>query len=354
MKRRNISFITCIVLLAALLNGCATYQYSYRMSTYEAAIEKNTVLRSISIPSDIDDRILSLDPESVSEKDINEVLSRAPAPRIMNIHGGIFPVYLAMESFSKFLIFMGYPEKMLRNPADGTYSYSCYESSRKLAGMLAWYYEKEGMRPMMVGHSQGGIQAVKVLHQLAGRFDEEIPVWNPLEEREEARNSITDPLTGEPQPVVGVKLSFATAVGAGGITRFLPNQWNMNDKLRSIPDSVVEFTGFYMGMDIFGGDLLGFGTANEYEANGTAVVRNVRLPASYSHVVVPVTRHLAKDQDTRDWINAYVPSEEPELDAELESSTMNILWAADVWHSIKKHWVLELQNLIHARRNLDR
>jgi hypothetical protein len=26
------------------------------------------------------------------------------------------------------------------------------------------------------------------------------------------------------------------------------------------------------------------------------------------------------------------------------------MWAEDVWYSIKKHWVLELQRLIKARR----
>ncbi|RJQ44501.1 MAG: hypothetical protein C4538_10115 [Nitrospiraceae bacterium] len=352
MKRKNIIFFVFLVVLAVLVNGCATHQYSYRLPTYETAIEKDTVLRNISIPAHIEEKILALKPESVSEKDVNEVLSHAHAPRIMNVHGGIYPVYLAMESFSKFLIFMGYPEENIRNPVDGTYSYSCYESSRKLAGMLAWYYEREGMRPMMIGHSQGGIQTVKVLHQLAGSFDEEIPLWNPFKDMGEERFSIIDPLTGNQHPVVGLKLSYASAVGAGGITRFLPNQWNMNTRLRSIPDSVMEFTGFYMGMDIFGGDLLGFGDINKYEPNGTAIIRNVRLPASYSHVIVPVTRHLAKHQDTRDWINAYVPSEEPELDVELKSSTSNILWAADVWHSIKKHWVIELQNLIRAKKRL--
>jgi len=30
---------------------------------------------------------------------------------------------------------------------------------------------------------------------------------------------------------------------------------------------------------------------------------------------------------------------------------VNILWAADVWHSIKKYRVLELQQLIRAKRN---
>jgi hypothetical protein len=34
------------------------------------------------------------------------------------------------------------------------------------------------MMPMMIGHSQGGIQAVKVLHELAGSFGSEVRVWN--------------------------------------------------------------------------------------------------------------------------------------------------------------------------------
>jgi hypothetical protein len=30
-----------------------------------------------------------------------------------------------------------------------------------------------------------------------------------------------------------------------------------------------------------------------------------------------------------------------------------VLWAADVWHSIKKHWCLEAQRLIRAQRESD-
>ena len=55
----------------------------------------------------------------------------------------------------------------------------------------------------------------------------------------------------------------------------------------------------------------------------------------------------------RDWINNYLPSEKPVLDVTFESSSTNILWAADVWHSIKKHWVLELQRLIRAKRDTE-
>jgi hypothetical protein len=350
--KRVVTITLLLFLIAAFITGCSTTHYSYREDLYTQKAEVGSVLNQFSLEPALEEKILALDPEQISERDIREILSFAPAPRIVNIHGGIYPVHRAMESFSKFLIGMGYPENKIRNPKNGDYSYSCYENSEKLAGFIAWYYEKEGMRPMIVGHSQGGMQAVKVLHELSGSFSKSIPVWNPLTEKEEERYSIVDPLTGEEKPVVKLQVSYATAVGAGGFTRFLPNQWSMLARLRKIPDSVEEFTGFYMGMDLFGGDLLGFGSLNKYEPNGKASVRNVQLPVGYNHVIIPVTRHLAKSQEIKDWVNSYTPSEQPALNVEFESSSANILWAADVWHSIKKHWVLELQRLIRARRNM--
>jgi hypothetical protein len=344
--------ISSFFILILIVTGCETPRYSYRESTYEKRIEAWTVLREFSLEPELERRILHLNPEYITGQDIHDVLSKAPGPRIINVHGGIYPVHLAMESFSYFLIAMGYPEEKIRDPGDGSYSYSCYESSQKLAGLIAWYYEKEGMKPMLVGHSQGGIQTVKILHQLAGNMSDTIPVWNPLLDKAEDRSSIIDPITGKEVPVVGIKVSYATAVGAGGFTRFLPNQWAMTGRLRSIPDSVEHFTGFYIGLDLLGGDFLGFGPGNKYEPNGTAEVRNVRLPASYSHVTVPTTRHLAESHEIRDWINSYTPSEEPELNTEFESPSTNILWAADVWHGIKKHWVLELQRLIRAKNSM--
>ena len=351
--RRRLSFSLSVFLCILFLYSCATSRYTYRETAYEGAVEKGTVLRGFSIDPDLEEKILALDPEHITERDIKETLSHAPAPRIINIHGGIYPVHLAMKSFSKFLIGMGYPEAKIRNPKDGSYSYSCYESSEKLAGIIAWYYEKEGLQPMVTGHSQGGIQAVKVLHELAGSFGTNVSVWNPITEASENRYSIVDPLTGDERPVIGLQVSYASAVGAGGLTRFLPNQWNMMAKLRTIPNSVEEFTGFYMGLDLFGGDFIGFGPSNKYEANGTASVRNVRLPVGYSHVFVPFTEHLAESQEIRDWINNYVQTDKPELTVTFLSSSSNILWAADVWHSIKKHWCLEAQRLIRSKRAME-
>jgi hypothetical protein len=355
---KDIILKASLLLLAFFAGSCATTtsEYTYRPPVYQNEITEGTVLRQFSLEPALQDRILALDPDHITEKEIKDVLSHAPAPRIINIHGGIYPVFfmtMLMKSFSEFVISMGYPEESVRSPIDGAYSYSCYFGSEKLAGLISWYYEREGLRPMMVGHSQGGIQAVKVLHILAGNFSKEVPVWDPFTKEKEDRTYIIDPLTGGSRPVVDMKLSYVTAVGAGGFTRLLANQWSMIGRLRSIPDSVEAFTGFYMGLDLLGGDLLGFGSLNKFKANGKAGVRNVKLPLGYNHITIPGTRHLAEDQEIRDWINNYIPEEEPRLTVEFESSSLHILWAADVWHDIKKHWTLELQRLILAKREME-
>lgn len=348
MKRRL--GVPALAVLGACLAGCV--DYGYREAAYDLEVEPGTVLGLLKLDRDLEEKILALNPERICEADIKQVLSRGPAPRIINVHGGTILVSLQMKSFAEYLTGMGYPEAKIRHPRYGYHSHSCYESSKKLAGIVAWYYEKEGMRPMIVGHSQGGIQAVRALHELAGSYGNGLPVWNPVTDRCEKRDTIVDPLTGETRPTVGLKMSYATAVGAGGLTRLLPHQLSMLGKLRRIPDSVVEFTGFYISPDILGADLFGLGHTNMYQANGTAKVRTVRLPFGHDHYFVPSTKHLAQHQETRDWINRYTQSDEPEHPGTLKGSTSNIVWGADVWTSVKRHWCLEVQRLIRARRKL--
>ncbi len=295
-------------------------------------------------------RILAIDPQRVSEREVREVLAQGPTPRIVNLHGGIYPVHLVMESFARFLTGMGYPPARIRHPGDGRLSHSPYESSVQLAGELAWYYENEGLMPLLVGHSQGGIQIVKLLYVLDGQGVAEVPVWNPLLDAAEPRVSIRDPYSGAERPVVGLKVPYASVVGAGGAALLLPNQWEMGGgRLQRIPDSVVDFTGYALGVDMIAWDLPGAGA--RYRAIGTARVRNVELPSDYSHVFVAATSHLARDPAVRDWINAYVPGHAAELPPS-QGDTSNLLWAADVWFDIKKHWVLEAQKAIRAQRQL--
>ena len=334
------------------LSGCGTMTRHGLDPARVQEIETTVLGQGPALSREREDQILALNPERVTEREVREVLAGTPAPHLINIHGGIARVIPRMVSFSKFLIGMGYPGQSITNPSDGTYSFSCYESAEKIAGVLAWYYERDGSRPMLNGHSQGGMQVVKVLHKFAGHSP--LHVWNPLTWQPEERCTITDPLTGKTRPVAGLKVSFASALGAGGLTRVLPNQWDINLRLRKIPDSVVEFVGFCKPYDLLGGDYLGYGSGNHYKATGQALVRNVWLPTEYKHGDIPNTDHLLKSQPIRDWLNDYKPAEQnvsyPQLHTQFESDRSHILWAAEMWYSIKKHWVLELQRSIRAHR----
>jgi pimeloyl-ACP methyl ester carboxylesterase len=338
--------------VGVLLSGCGIYHRQGLESAQVSQIESGLKRPAPGLSRELEDRILALDANNVTARDVREVLSLSPAPRVVNIHGGIAKVIPRMVSFSEFLSGMGYPAASLTNPSDGTYSFSCYESSEKIAGVIAWFYEKEGLRPLLVGHSQGGMQVVKVLHKFAGK-SARLHVWNPLTWEQESRCEIIDPLSGERRSVAGLRLPYATTVGAGGLTRLLPNQWDMTLRLRTIPDSVEEFTGFCKELDLLGGDFLGYGPANHFKADGAAVVRNVWLPTEYKHGEIPNTKHLLNDPELVDWINRYRPTDEaiarPTLDAQFESDSSHILWAADVWFSIKRHWVLELQRSIRSQ-----
>src|SRR3954469_10752792 len=108
-------------------------------------------------------RLLALDAAHISASDLRDVLAHAPAPRIILIQGSV--AFVNMEPFAEFLVAMGYPAERLKDP-DGTVSRSSFGSSTELAGTLAWYYEREGMVPLLIGHSQGGMLVMRTLHEL--------------------------------------------------------------------------------------------------------------------------------------------------------------------------------------------
>lgn len=335
---------------AISLLGCATNPNGTIERTTEDRVERGKVLHSLNLEPALEDRILALDPDHISDYDVRLTLAAGPTPRIILVHASIYPVYLIMSSFATFLEGMGYPGEKLRDPADGAYSQSPYGSSERLAGEIAWYYEHDGVRPMIVGHSQGGMQAIKVLYTLAGAFERKVAVWNAATDAAEDRFSIVDPLDGSKRPVVGLSVTYATAVGAGGAAFMLPNQWDMLLRLRTIPDTVDDFTGFAIQGDMIAWTFPATTAVSQYRRGGAATVRNVVLPMTYNHITVPITHALAADPKARAWINAYVPgtAEEPQVPADVRG--LNILWAADVWFSIKKHWCLEAQTLIRAKR----
>ncbi|MEA2649553.1 MAG: hypothetical protein QOG61_1988, partial [Candidatus Binataceae bacterium] len=101
-----------------------------------------------------EDRVLALDPANISAADVRDVLAHTPAPRIITLQGSV--ALITMEPFAEYLAAMGYPEARLKDPRDGSLSQGSFADSAQLAGTVAWYYETEGMMPMLIGHSQGG------------------------------------------------------------------------------------------------------------------------------------------------------------------------------------------------------
>ncbi len=292
-------------------------------------------------------RLLALDPNHISAADVRDVLALSPAPRIITLQGSV-PL-ITMRPFAEFLIAMGYPESRLKDPRTGSMSQNSFADSERFAGMLAWYYENEGMMPMLIGHSQGGMLAIKTLHELAGAFHPAIEVWNPMTDESLHRTTIVDPLSGLERPVVGLKVPYVAAMATGQLPRLLLGQWSMMGKLFSIPDTVEEFTGFSIDWDMIAGTVPG---GESFHTAGTGIVRNVRLDATTSHIRMPRTRYLARNPVTRAWIDSYDPSLPMKpLPSDPDIDTDNIVHAADIWYSVKRHWCIEAQRLIRARRD---
>jgi hypothetical protein len=283
-------------------------------------------------------RLRALDCASVHEADVHDVLARAGAPRIVLLQGSV-PL-VTMEPFARFLIAMGYPEARLRNPRDGELSYSSFADSARLAGELAFDYEQSGMEPMLIGHSQGGMLVIRTLYEFAGAFHDALHVVDPATGETLSRTSIVDPHTGQLRPVVGLHVAYAAALATGWLPRLMLGQWDMLSRLRKIPDTVSEFTGFILPHDPIEGNLLG---DSPYEALGRAHVRNVTLPGSYHHLTLPLAAHLASDPAIRAWIDAWSPRGSAPTPS---GDTSNLVHATDIWYSVKRNWCLQARGLL--------
>jgi hypothetical protein len=300
-----------------------------------AACAAATPLAALADPT----RLAALDCRRLSAADIAGVLATAPAPRIIALEGSV-PI-VTMEPFADFLEAMGYPAERLANPPDGRRSYRSFIASRRLAGELAWHYEREGLMPMLIGHSQGGMVVIKTLHDLASEDAPPIPVWNPARDEPESRTTIVDPHTGHPRSVAGLRVDYAAVLATGSLPRLLLGQWGMLPLLREVPDSVAEFTGFAIPWD----PIAGTGSSPApFRAIGNAQVRSVVLPVSYSHIGLPRTEHLAREPIARAWIDAYYPGMAAAPPA--NAGTANLIHAADIWYSVKQHWCTGAQRLL--------
>ena len=290
------------------------------------------------VPADVVARLERLDCSRIGATDVREVLARVPAPRIVLLQGSV-PL-VTMEPFARFLIAMGYPESRLANPRDGSHSYNSFADGATIAGALAFDYEQTGLAPMLIGHSQGGALAIRVLHELAGAFRDALHVVDPVTGTALPRTTIVDPYTHDTRPVVGLGVAYAAAIATGWLPRVLLGQWTMLSRLRTIPDTVTEFTGFDVPNDPIAGNLLGI---SPYRASGEAQVRSVVLPAAYSHIGIPRAEHLAVDPRIREYVESWTESSTAQPPA---GDTANVVHAVDIWHSVKRHWCLQARRLL--------
>ena len=348
---RRLRFLSTVLGILLLLGaaGCATPPAGGPAASSQRDLEQYAALRSTAVDPAVAQRILALDPDRVTDADVRTALAAGPTPRIIGVHGGIYPVHLVMESFARFLVGMGYPEAKIRHPGDGRLSHSPYESSARIAGTLAWYYEHEATMPMIIGHSQGGIQAVKVLYEPRRRVRRSHPGLEPGDRFAGGpghdHRSVHRAAPPGPRPARGLR------VGRGCRRRRTASPQPMVDGRPAARDA-GHGRGVHRLLARPRHDRLGFlGSASDFRANGKASVRNVRLPADYSHVTVAVTSDLARSPAMREWLNDYRPGQVNGVPV-AEGPTDNALWAADVWFNIKRHWAIEAQKVIRAQRAL--
>ena len=169
------------------------------------------------------------------------------APHIVLLQGSLGIV--TMAPFGEFLEGMGYPAAALADPRTGEMTTDSDLDGRTLAGMLAWQYERDGVRPVIVGHSKGGGVVIDTLRALAGAYGNDLALVDPRTLEPEARTHFLDPVTGETRRVVDLTLPLASAIATGRLPRILRGQFELAGVLRDVPDSADRFVGFMIPYD---------------------------------------------------------------------------------------------------------
>jgi len=265
------------------------------------------------------------------------------APHVVMPQGSLGIV--TMEPFARFLAAMGYPARALVDAHGGAMTTDSDVSGPTLAGALAFMHERDGVRPILIGHSKGGGVVIQTLRALAGADGDELPLVDPRTLEPLPRTTYADPSTGERRRVVDLRLPLASAIATGRMPRVLRGQFELARVLRDVPDSVEAFVGFFIPYDPIAGTFAG--DEDPYRALGRAEVRNVVLPAQTSHIGAPRAEHLAADPAARAWIERYRPGAGAPPPALRESE--NLAMAAELWYAIKRAWCDESKRAAPAR-----
>lgn len=267
------------------------------------------------------------------------------APHVVMPQGSLGIV--TMEPFGRFLAAMGYPERALVDAHGGTMTTDSDIGGATLAGALASMHERDGVRPIVIGHSKGGGVVIQTLRALVGAEGDDLPMVDPRTLEPLPRTSYADPASGERRRVVDLKLPLAVAIATGRMPRVLRGQFELASVLRDVPDSAEIFVGFFIPYDPIAGTFAG--DEDPYRALGRAEVRNVVLPPHTSHIGVPRTEALAADPAARAWIERYRPGA-GEPPAALRDAE-NLAMASELWYAIKRAWCGEAKRAASGRRS---
>jgi hypothetical protein len=234
-----------------------------------------------------------------------------------------------------------------------------------MAGMAAWFYEHDGMAPILVGWSGGGILVIRALHALNGSPETEpVRMVNARTGEVEERTWFRDFHTGRRRPMPALRVPFAAALAAGGLGRAVqPKVWPIVEGLHRVPDTAREFLGFKSPADIFGTDMMNgsdgaFIEANRFRPMGSAKVRSIMTDDSYDHFWVVHCNELLKSPEGTAWVRSYRPDPgygQRDYRNSLEFTFIQEkrnLWCGELWHGVKKHWALSAQRA--ARTFLER
>lgn len=354
-RRRATESVFAVVMCFAILfsAGCAATS-GYAVSSGYMESHRELPVNRLSLNADVSARLQKINPFSVSENDIRQTLSSYPAPRIFGIGGGVYTAHILMEDLAEFLIGMGYPAESVHHPDDGRFAVSSYSDPEKIAGETLFYYQHEGVRPVYIGHSLGGVQAIKTAHFFSGNFgNKKVKVFDPIAGRYLSQKDFVSPLTGEHVSFGSLKpIAHLIAVGSGGISRAFPSQWSMGERVKQVPDSVLRMTGIHLEGDWLGNDFLTGKEQNEYQSLGSARVENFYLPPGHNHVTLIRTKHLLEHPEVREWIDSYNPHTFTGIPEGLPGNTDNILLAAELWHILKEEWYLAALEIDAAYRRM--
>ena len=298
------------------------------------------VLPAVALPDGRATKIgsLALDPEHISAADVRESC-RSRRHRASSTSRAAWR-WVTMQPFAQFLVAMGYPEERLRNPPTARFRIRALPTARRLAGTLAWYYESEGMMPMLIGHSQGGMLVIRVLHELAGRFTSDRGVES-ASRRIGAAHVDHGPTR---RPRASGRRPEGALCGGAGDRQVAALAAGAMDHARQIAVDSGLGRGIHRLHHTVGSDRRYVSGSEPYRATGTAEVRNVELPAGTSHIGLPDTQALASNAETRAWIESLSPGRSIAADRIVDGvETGQLVAAAEIWFSVKKHWCLEAQ-----------